>query len=79
MIFSNQEPKTIHLYRYLVLYSPKYTNLRADVSIACIVLCRICILPLQRASLKDVDQARLVVRVVLQLYWNRERIFLISI
>jgi len=29
----------MHMYRYLALYSPKYTNLTV-VSVSCIVFCR---------------------------------------
>ena len=49
----------MHMFCYLALYSPKYSDLN-DVPIACIVSRRNFIVLLQRASFKDLDQARLV-------------------
>ena len=49
----------MHMFCYLALYSLKYSDLN-DVPIACIVSRRNFIVLLQRASFKDMDQARLV-------------------
>ncbi len=59
----------MHMYRYLLLYLPKYTNL-TDVPVAGIV--SKCILLLQRASLKDVDRAGVVAERVATIVEQRE-------
>ena len=61
------------MYRYLALYSPKYTNLTDEAPVTGIVLCRKCMLLLQRASFKDVDRSSgPIKRIVATIHEQRE-------
>ena len=61
----------MHMYRYLALYSPKYTNL-TEALVACIVSCRSFLLLQQWTCSKDEDHHR-EGRIIdlLQIYMNR--------